>query len=430
MEGWDTATAKRIGRDVDRRRSRSWRLVPAAITPVEPADIGAGLLGQLRGQGREQFRRKIETFLDARSSGTYTSFRRTLASCFRELAAASEDDRRTVLIPSFCSPDYPDVIEAVGLEPVRYDVDPKTLSFDENAIENALREEPLAIVAISVLGYGSPVPDLAARCAERETYLVEALGYALGTEYKGQRLGTVGDCAVLNFQQGKPIPVGGGMVVSRNHNLTFSDVGRRAVRANVATMTGYAALSHPRPYYVYSQVKAYLDEIGDVNSLATTHARSPSEQALSPPFATISDFQGVIAHRLFGRLEEHREQRERTARFYAEALSDCPRVDQVDAVAGLSNHQHVRFPLLAETEPLRDRLDAALENVGVQTTKLYDWPILDPDRFPGGARLQRTVLTLPTHPYVDDRDRRAVVETVREVVGADGRVGHDGLVRQ
>lgn len=417
MEQLDTATADQLGTDTDRRRdlSRRWRLVPAAITPVEPTDIGAGLLGQRLGRGRTQFRQEIEAFLGARGSGTYTSFRRTLAGCFRELAATGEDDRQTVLIPAFCSPDYPDVIEEVGLDPVRYDVDPETLSFDETAVENGLRDDPLAVVAINVLGYGSRIADLAARCDDQETYLVEALGYALGTTYEHERLGTFGDCAVLNFQQGKPIPVGGGMVVSQNSDLVFSDSRGPPIGANVGTIAGYAALSHPRPYYVYSKVKAHLDAVGDVNALATTHAGSNAEQALEAPFSTMSNFQALIASRLFGRLEEHRQQRERTAQFYAEALSDCPRVGQVVPVPGLSKLQHVRFPLIAETEPLRDRIGNALDEAGIQTTKLYDWPALDPEQFPGGARLQRTILTLPTHPYVDDRDRRVAVDTVREV---------------
>jgi hypothetical protein len=111
----------------------------------------------------------VESFLDAENSATYTSFRRTLAGCFHELAANAEDDRREVLVPAFCSSDFPDAIEGVGLETVRYDVDPGTLAFDAASVEDGLRTDPLAVVAINVLGYGSPMADLADRCAVRET---------------------------------------------------------------------------------------------------------------------------------------------------------------------------------------------------------------------------------------------------------------------
>jgi dTDP-4-amino-4,6-dideoxygalactose transaminase len=406
-------------------RTRRYRLVPPAITPVGFDDVSAGVLGQIRGTGREQFRADIEGVLDADSSATYTSFRRTLAGCFRTLAAAGEDDRREVLVPAFCSPDYPEVIENVGLHPVRYDVDPATLSADASSLDGAIGEGTLAVVAINVLGYGSPMDELADRCERAGAFLAEALGYALGTTYDGRRLGTFGDCAILNFQQGKPIPVGGGMVTSRNRRLSFDDADRPAVGANVAALAGYAALSHPRPYYAYSRLKERLDGITDISERATTHHGAPSEDAETPPFGTISNFQGTVAGRVFDRLEEHRSHRERTADFYADALADCPAVSRVEPYPGLSTLQHVRYPLLAETESLRDRIGAALGRAGIQTTKLYDWPPIDGERFPGAERLQRTILTLPTHPYVDDRDRRLVVDTVRDVASSGTGAGSD-----
>jgi dTDP-4-amino-4,6-dideoxygalactose transaminase len=398
-----------------RRRPRRWRLVPPAVTPVRASDVAAGIRGQWAGRGRRQFREEIAGFLDAERTATYTSYRRTLAGCFHELAAADDDGRDTVLIPAFCSADFPEAIEGVGLEPRRYDIDPETLAFDPDSLREGLEADPLAVVSIPVLGYGSPMDELVERCGD--PYLVEVLGYALGTEYDGRRLGTFGDCAVLNFQQGKPIPVGGGMVVADNDELSFGDAGRDPVGPNVAAVAGYAALGRPRPYYAYAAVRDAFDGVGD---RATTHPDSTFDVAYDPPFDTISDFQGTVASRVFGRLGDHRRARERTATHYREQLSSCPRVSAVEAVPGLSNCQHVRYPLVAETTALRDRIKTALADAGIGATPLYDWPVLDPEAFPGAASLQRRILTLPTHPYVDDRDRRLIVETVRETA-AGGR---------
>jgi dTDP-4-amino-4,6-dideoxygalactose transaminase len=420
MDSRDPAGTARPGRDRDRSVTRRrGRLVPPAVTPVGLDDVAAGILGQLRGGGRDRFRRDLETLLDAESAATYTSFRRALAACFHELAAGAPDDRRAVLLPAFCSSDFPDAVEGVGLTPVRYDVDPGTLAVDAASLASALGADTLAVVAVNVLGYASPMDELAQRCADRDVALVEALGYALGTEYEGAPLGTYGDCAVVNFQQGKPIPVGGGMVLGQDPALSFDDAGRPAVDPNVAALSGYATLSRPRAYYVYSRAKHLLERAGMWGDRATTHPESKFDVAYDPPFATPSDFQGTVAHRVFGRLADHRRQRARTAEFYREALSSCPRVEFVEPVAGLAPLQHVRFPLLAATTDLRDRLRTALVEAGVQATTLYDWPTIDPDQFPGAAHLQRHILTLPTHPYVDARDRQLVVDTVRAVASHD-----------
>lgn len=404
------------GRPHDRR----WRLVAPAITPLRATDVLAGLAGQSSGGHREGFRNDICAFLDAESAATYTSFRRALGACLHELAAS--DDRNGVLVPAFCSSDYPEAIEGVGLDARRYDVDDRTLAIDLDSIEADAVEDAAVLVAVNVLGYGSPMEKVVAFCETHDLRLVEALGYALGTEYEGQRLGTFGDRAVLNFQQGKPIPVGGGMVVSQDELLAVTDEGRPAVGPNVGSLAGYGLLSHPRLFPLYRRVAAQLDRFGG-GGRVTTHPESKTDIDYADPHATMSDFQGAIARRVFRRLGDHRHQRARTARFYGESLADCEHVDHLRPVPGISNLQHVRFPLLVDDEALRGRLKRALRDAGIETSRLYDWPVLEASEYPGAARLQRRILTLPTHPYVDERDRRLVVEVVREVVADFDRPG-------
>jgi perosamine synthetase len=326
-----------------------------------------------------------------------------------------------VVVPSFCSSDFADAVEGVGLEPVEYDVDPGTLALDPGSLREALGEDTLAVVAVNVLGYSSDMAALAATCRAAGVPLLEAIGYAIGATYEGRRLGTFGDCAVLNFQQGKPIPVGGGMVVSHDPGLEFEDAGRPAVGPNVGLLAGYAALGRPRPYYLYRRLAAQLEDAG-LAGRATTHPEPKFDVEYAPPFATLSNFQGAVADRLFRRLDDHRRERAATARFYADALADCPGVELVTPVDGLSDVQYVRYPVRIHPESRRDRVQAALDGAGVQATALYDYPPIDADAFPGAARLQRSILTLPTHPYVDDGDRRRIVATVRRVCGADDRV--------
>jgi hypothetical protein len=163
-----------------------------------------------------------------------------------------------------------------------------------------------------------------------------------------------------------------------------SDSGRiRVPRPAARTMTsmadesarrGFSMRRLRRPYYAYTQVMASLDD--------------------------------------------HRARRTRTARFYAAELPDGSHVQHLSPIGGLSAVQHVRYPIVLRTAALRDRVREALAEAGIQATTLYDWPVIDAEEFPGAGRLQRGIPTLPTHPYVDDRDRRQVVETGRETVAS------------
>jgi len=401
--------------DANWRSERSLRLVPPAVTPLSAADIAAGVTAHLRGEGRTEFVAAIRDFLGGRDAATYTSFRRALAACLSEIDRATPGGREAVLVPAFCSSDFPAAIEGVGLEVRRYDVDDETLAMDLDSVADADPEDACALVAVNVLGYGSPMDRVVDRCETHDLRLVEALGYALGTTYDGRRLGTFGDCAVLNFQQGKPIPVGGGMVVSQSPDLPFSDRGRPAVDQNLPVLAGYAAFSRPWLYGPYTRASDLVAAHVDLDDRVTTHPGSKLDASYEPPFETMSNAQGTVGHRVFDRLDRQRRFRARTASAYADALADVPGVRHLRPVSGLDDHQYVRYPVLLATPELRDAAQSALRRTGLQSTTLYDWPVLDADRFPGAARLQRAILTLPTHPYVDAADRRRLVETVRTV---------------
>jgi dTDP-4-amino-4,6-dideoxygalactose transaminase len=398
--------------------SRSFRRLPPAITPVSTRDLAVGIADHRLGLGREAFRTEIGATLGASSTATYTSFRRALAACLHELAATTDEEQTDVLIPAFCSADYPDAIDGVGLRPRRYDIDPDSLSARLESLTGLPTDDALAVVVVNVLGYGSRMDEIEAYCRANDIYLIEALGYAYGATYDGDRLGTFGDCAVLNFQQGKPIPVGGGMVAARNQELEFGDEGRPAVEPNVATMAGYAALGQPRPYYGYSVATSLLDRLGVSPARPSTHPESKFDVAYEPPFATLSNFHGAVGRRVLENLDAHRRQRAATAGVYAEELADCPHIRHLTPVAGLENHQYVRYPLAVDDTELRAEISDALAAVGVETAALYDWPPLSADEFPGAAQLQDEIITLPTHPYVDAADRQLIVETVRDVATA------------
>lgn len=418
-EGATTETPPEPGVRPEDAATRRWRMVPPAVTPLSSGSIRDGIVDHIRGRGRAGFRSDLVSMLEAHTAGTYTSFRRALAGCFLEVARAASGDRDSILIPAFCSSDYVEAIEGVGLRPLRYDVDPTTLAADMPSLKSGLRRDPLAVVTINVLGYGSPMERIARLCADQDAYLIEALGYALGTTYRDTRLGRFGDCSVLNFQQGKPIPVGGGMVVGQAECLEFQDDTRPAVAPNVLALSGYAALGRPRPYFAYRKLSDVLAALPVAMTRDTTHPEAKFDVEYSPPFATISNFQGSVGRWVLQELAAHRRHRQRTAEFYARELSDLSALRQVRPVDGLSNLQYVRFPLLVDTPALRARIRQVLNGIGIQATSLYDWPVIDPDEYPGAAQIQDAILTLPTHPYVDARDRAVIVETIKAVVRAN-----------
>lgn len=396
---------------VEPQRRTGFRRLAPALTPIRGRDIAAGIRGQYRGTGREEFRETIRGFLDGTSAGTYTSFRTALVTCLKRLSG--ENDRSLLAVPAFCSNDYRVAIDRTDLERRRYDVDPTTLAADLGSLGSLPLDDVLAVVVVNVLGYGSAMEEIKALCDEHGVLVVEALGYSLGATYDGQRLGTVGDCSLLNFQQGKPVPVGGGMVVSHRESIAFDDA-RPAVGPNLTALTGYSLLGHPRAYYWYVRTLAPLAT--RLGRSVDTHPESKDGAVDAGPPKTMSNFQGTIGKRVFDRLGRNRRSRALTAQFYRQELDGVAGISHPTPIQGLGNHQYVRYPLCVEDRKLRSAIHDALAEAGVETRRLYDWPEIEGDAFPGAARLQREILTLPTHPYVSKSDRKRIVATIRAVV--------------
>jgi dTDP-4-amino-4,6-dideoxygalactose transaminase len=163
-----------------------------------------------------------------------------------------------------------------------------------------------------------------------------------------------------------------------------------------------------------------LDALGR-ESQPSTHPEAKTDIEYAPPFSTMSDFQGGVGLSVFRKLADQRRQRAATAQFYSEQFDGLGQLEQLTPVEGLGNHQFVRYPVLVASTELRDTLVSQLRHRGIGASGLYDWPPIDDDQYPGAATLQNRMLALPTHPYVTDRDRRRVVETVQRAIASESQ---------
>lgn len=397
---------------------RRFGLVPRAVTPVGVSDLLVGVARHVDGTGRDEFRRAVEARLGASHAATYPTFRHAIYSCLDELAAADGDGRTEVVLPAYACPDFYVAIEAAGLDAVRCDLHPGTLAMDLDSVDAALTTDTLAVLVVNHLGSGNRMDALRDACDDAGAYLVEDLGYSLGASFEGRPLGTFGDAAVLNFREGKAVPVGGGMVTSNREWLDVSDAGRDPVSPNVPQLVGYTLFAPPAAYGVFQTLTAILEEHLAVGGDLTTHPGSRDAAGSTARPRTVSAFQGGVGVRVLDRLEAHRRRRARTARFYENRLADVEAVTPVRPAPGVTNVQYIRYPVLFEDEPLRDGVRSALREAGIDAAPLYRSLDIDPGDQPNSERVRRTILTLPTHPYVRPADRQRAVDVVDRTVGA------------
>lgn len=112
------------------------------------------------------------------------------------------------------------VIILTGGKPVLVDIDPQTLNMDVNLLEDAITDKTRVIMPVHFAGLAvdlDPLYDLAERYGIR---VIEDAAHAIGTEYKGKKIGSFGDTQVFSFHPNKNMTTGeGGCVTTRDHEL-------------------------------------------------------------------------------------------------------------------------------------------------------------------------------------------------------------------
>lgn len=104
-----------------------------------------------------------------------------------------------------------------GGTPVFADVDPKTYNIDPEDIRRKITDRTKAIIAVHLAGQPCDMDAIHSIAREHGLIVIEDGAHALGSVYKGKRVGSLSDMTTFSFHPVKPITTGeGGMIVTDN----------------------------------------------------------------------------------------------------------------------------------------------------------------------------------------------------------------------
>lgn len=111
-------------------------------------------------------------------------------------------------------------IVLAGAKPVLVDIDPDFLNMDLNQLEDVMTEKTRAIIPVHFAGLPVDLDQLYDFANTHELRVIEDAAHAIGTEYKGKKIGSFGDTQVFSFHPNKNMTTGeGGCVVTRDADL-------------------------------------------------------------------------------------------------------------------------------------------------------------------------------------------------------------------
>jgi len=108
------------------------------------------------------------------------------------------------------------IIASHGI-PVFCDIDPKTLTADPNDIEKRITPRTKAIIVVHTYGHPADMDPIMEIAEKHEIAVIEDCSHAHGAEYKGKKVGTIGDVGCFSMQASKLLPaIEGGVMVTNN----------------------------------------------------------------------------------------------------------------------------------------------------------------------------------------------------------------------
>ncbi|WP_456055851.1 UDP-4-amino-4,6-dideoxy-N-acetyl-beta-L-altrosamine transaminase [Agathobacter sp.] len=107
-----------------------------------------------------------------------------------------------------------------GGTPVFADVDPKTYNIDPEDIRRKITDRTKAIIAVHLAGQPCDMDAIHSIAREHGLIVIEDGAHALGSVYKGKKIGRLSDMTTFSFHPVKPITTGeGGMIVTDNEEF-------------------------------------------------------------------------------------------------------------------------------------------------------------------------------------------------------------------
>lgn len=327
------------------------------------------------------------------------------------VAAAGIKKGDEVITSAVTFPATANVVIHQGAKPVLVDVDPTTLNLDPAAVERAITPRTKAIIPVHIAGQ-TPDMDAIFEIAKRHNLVViEDAAHAIGTEYKGQRVGNLNGSLAACY--------------------SFYPI------KNMTTIEGGAVLTNDDDFAELCRLYA-LHGISKDAWKRYSNAGYQHWDTLLPGFKyNMTDISAGIGLHQMGRLEGFLQVRERYANLYRDAFAELP---ELEILRREDNGRHAwhLFVILLNLDKLsitRDEFMEALRLEGIGTgihfRSLHIQPFyakkykLEREDLPNAAAVSDRLLSLPLYPKMTEQDVLDVIEAVTKIV-AHYRVSTNG----
>ena len=350
---------------------RNWAAFNAAIQNV----VREGSF--INGPDVVQFEKEIANYLKVKHAIGMNSGTDALMLGLKAMGIGPGDEVITTAFTFFATAES---VSLIGATPVFVDIDPDTYNLDPTQIEAKITPQTKAIIPVHLYGHAAAMDEVSRIALKHGLMVLEDVAQAFSGEFKGRKLGSIGDAGALSFFPSKNLGAfgDGGMLVTNDDKIA----------------------EHARMLRVHGARKKYYNEIVGHNSRLDT-------------------IQAAILRVKLPHLDKASAARAAAAQRYNTLLRIVPHVKTPTELPGIKHVYH-QYTIKVSRE-IRDHVVQSLQNEDIETMVYYPIPMHklpvykeNPSIgfYPRSEDAAGSVLSLPIWPEIPEEIQRRVVNAL------------------
>ncbi|MGD9568070.1 MAG: DegT/DnrJ/EryC1/StrS family aminotransferase [Sedimentibacter sp.] len=361
----------------------------------------------IMGQNVKDFEKEFAGYLGVKHAITVGNGTDALIIALKSLGIGEGDEVITSTFSFFATAE---AISAVGANPVFVDVRLDTFNLDPRKIEAKITTKTKAILPVHIFGQAADMDEIINIAKKHNLKVIEDACQAVGGEYKGKKVGTIGDAACFSFFPTKNLGCAGdgGAIVTNNDEIATIC---RALKTHGSGENGQKA------YNLLNNINEDVAE--DKSDDNTVYNPLKYYNYLIGHNSRLDELQAALLRVKLPLLDKWNNLREKHANFYNNAFKDEIIVTPYEE----NNVKHVYHMYILQSENRVELIEYLKEN-GIATGVYYPVPLHLQKAFlnrgykvgdmPNAEYLSHRTFAIPMFAEITEDEQNFIIDTIRK----------------
>jgi FlaA1/EpsC-like NDP-sugar epimerase/RimJ/RimL family protein N-acetyltransferase len=288
------------------------------------------------------------------------------------------------------------VICNLGAKPVFVDIDPRTFNIDIEKIERAITDKTKAIIIVHYGGQSVDMDRVRSIADKYNIEVVEDAAHAIGSHYKGKKIGSLGNLTCFSFYATKNITTGDGGAIATNNDVFASKL--RELRLHGISKDAWNRYSDKGTWYYEVNDKGWKYNLTDLQS--------------SIGLCQIKKLDGFI------------KSKKDISDYYTSKLSAIEGI-RVLEFENFSQSSYHFYPIILEDYP-RDKFIEEMKDKGIGLSVHFIPLHLQPfyknqfgyigGEFPNAEDTYKKIVSLPIYPSLTKYEINYITNSIRKIL--------------